>query len=123
MKTIIPTRDESREMATDVMATSTTKLTHSFLLIRLHSSCSCFIKNADNLASLGAATGLVLLRKTSKLCPGTAHGKFASSAVQSGSPASPDVSTFYWKASKQIKSTFTWCWFYDISQAPPSMSV
>ena len=49
------TRDESREMATYIMATSTTKLTHSIRLARLVSVRSCFIKNAHNIASLGAA--------------------------------------------------------------------
>tara|TARA_B110000305_G_scaffold204476_1_gene234059 strand:- start:102 stop:926 length:825 start_codon:yes stop_codon:yes gene_type:complete len=50
------TRDELREMATDIMATSTTKLTHPIPLARLHlfrSSFSSFIKNAHKLASLG----------------------------------------------------------------------
>ena len=46
------TREGSREMAADIMATSTTELTHSIRLARL--VCSCFIKNAHNLASLGA---------------------------------------------------------------------
>jgi len=38
------TRDKSREMATSIMATSTTKLTlfHSNLFDSLHSFCSCF---------------------------------------------------------------------------------
>jgi len=41
----ILSRDESREMATDIMAaTSSTKLTHSILFL-IHSFCSCFIKN------------------------------------------------------------------------------
>ena len=42
------TRDESREMATDIMATSTTKLTHPIRLTRLVRS--CFIKNAPRFA-------------------------------------------------------------------------
>jgi len=56
------TRDESREMGTDIMATSTTELTifHSIRLAHftslhftsLHSFCSCFIKNAPRFASL-----------------------------------------------------------------------
>jgi len=45
------TRDEVREMATDIMATSTTKLTHPFRVVR--SFRPSFIKNAYNLASLG----------------------------------------------------------------------
>jgi thiol-disulfide isomerase/thioredoxin len=43
------TRDEVRELATDIMATSICKLTHWFGSFR-----SCFIQNAHNLASLGA---------------------------------------------------------------------
>jgi len=46
------TRDEVREMATDILATTTTKLTNPIRLARL--VCSCFIKNAHKLASLGA---------------------------------------------------------------------
>ena len=45
------TRDEVREMATDIMATSTTKLTHPFRVVR--SFRPSFFKNAYNLASLG----------------------------------------------------------------------
>ena len=39
-------------MATDTMATSTTKLTHSIRLTRLHSFCSCFTKYAPRFASV-----------------------------------------------------------------------
>jgi len=41
-----------REMATDIMATSTTKITlfHSILFDSLNSFCSCFIKNAPRFA-------------------------------------------------------------------------
>ena len=42
------TRYESRETVTDIMATSTTKLTHSIRLARLVRS--CFIKNAPRFA-------------------------------------------------------------------------
>jgi len=46
------TRDESREMATDIMATSTTELTlfHSIRFKR--SFCSCFNKNAPGFGSV-----------------------------------------------------------------------
>jgi len=52
------TSDESREMATDEMATSTTKLTlfHSILMTR--SPRPCLINYAHNLASLGAVRTL-----------------------------------------------------------------
>jgi len=43
----------SREMAEDIMATSTTKLTHKFVWLACFAR-ACFIKNAHNLASLGA---------------------------------------------------------------------
>ena len=54
-------RNEVREMAKDIMAISTTKLTlfHSIRVSR--SLPPCFIKNAHNLASLGEA--LANLRK------------------------------------------------------------
>ena len=46
------TRDESCEMAADIMATPTNELTHSILLTR--SFWFWFIKNAPRFASLGA---------------------------------------------------------------------
>ena len=58
------TRDGYREMAADIMATSTTKLTlfHSIRLARSFPRCS--IKNAHNLASLGVERHQRVPRKT-----------------------------------------------------------
>jgi len=59
MKTNIFTRDESREMATDIMATSTTELTDQNFLTRL----LFFVSLKMRLASHGAENGVAVLHR------------------------------------------------------------
>ena len=61
------TRDESREMAIDIMATSTTKLTHSILLTRF--TRFALVSSKMCLAALGAETRSPLSGQKGKFAP------------------------------------------------------